>query len=548
MYKVLLVDDEPAIREGLCTIVDWPGKGFVVAGTAANGRDAVRLHRELSPDLIVIDIRMPVMDGIQAVEAIRETDAGCRILILSGYAEFEYARRAIFHGVDGYILKPLDEEELEKELDRVSVLLDREAFRLRQAEKVAALRREELIRQLLSSEAGKKPALESELLPLLGAPSNVYQIALVELAAAPGEAQSAAIARRWAKALEASGLGFVFHAAPYIGLLLKADVSQPCRRKEMALLLLKEAALEIRFTAAAGAPVRQPALIGQSYAGALEVLKRSFHLKGEEIYSAQAFPFPVEAVSCGMPDGGQRRGDSPEKGVAAEPDVEELAQQLFYAVDIGSPAGVEETVELAARLLAGYDASEDYLKKRFACLLTTVLNKVSVTHRQEGVQDWMSLVSDIYLKSRYADMLELIRSRLSELALSLSNESSVPVMKQMTGFIRRHYSENLKLETLARIFKYNSGYLGKMFKQHTGESFNTYLDRVRIEQAIALLREGLKVHQVSDRVGYANVDYFHSKFKKYVGVSPSAYKGGQEGKALHSAPEHKPHPAEPDSR
>ncbi|MGO4271310.1 helix-turn-helix domain-containing protein, partial [Paenibacillus sp. TAF58] len=77
----------------------------------------------------------------------------------------------------------------------------------------------------------------------------------------------------------------------------------------------------------------------------------------------------------------------------------------------------------------------------------------------------------------------------------------------------------------AELFNYTSGYLGKIFKNYTGAHFHTYLDQIRIQKAIELLGEGLKVHQVAQRVGYANADYFHSKFKKYVGESPSSYKG-----------------------
>ncbi|GJM72060.1 hypothetical protein HMSSN036_42760 [Paenibacillus macerans] len=97
-------------------------------------------------------------------------------------------------------------------------------------------------------------------------------------------------------------------------------------------------------------------------------------------------------------------------------------------------------------------------------------------------------------------------------------------VKIMLDLIHRNFNENLKLETLSGIFNYNSAYLGKLFKNATGEYFNTYLDKVRIEKAKAYLEEGLKVYQVAERVGYTNVDYFHSKFRKYVGTSPSAYR------------------------
>ena len=94
----------------------------------------------------------------------------------------------------------------------------------------------------------------------------------------------------------------------------------------------------------------------------------------------------------------------------------------------------------------------------------------------------------------------------------------------MIDLINRNYFENLKLETLADVFNYNSAYLGKLFKNVTGEYFNTYVDKVRIEKAKQLLDQGMKVYQVAEKVGYTNVDYFHSKFRKYVGTSPSAHR------------------------
>ena len=97
-------------------------------------------------------------------------------------------------------------------------------------------------------------------------------------------------------------------------------------------------------------------------------------------------------------------------------------------------------------------------------------------------------------------------------------------IKKLIDFTHRNYHENLKLEALAELFNYNSAYLGKLFKNYTGQYFNTYLDQVRMENAKTYLTQGLKVYRVAERVGYSNVDYFHHKFKKYVGMSPSKFR------------------------
>lgn len=522
MYKVLLVDDEPAIRAGLRTIVDWAGKGFEVIGDASNGREAIAKHKELSPDLIVIDIRMPGMDGLQAIGEIRSTDKQCHILILSGFADFSYAKEAIVHGVDGYILKPMDEDEMEEELERIRKALDKETQQAQKRELGTGARREETIQSLLLYEgpAAEREQLERELAPLLGPGWKLYQIVLVEMMLQEGQdpATVSLIKRRWAEAFDDTGTGFVFSSGSHLGLLIKEDAAQPSNRKDVARKLTELAGDDIRYVAAAGEAVRNLGNIRKSYNGALHLLKRSFLLKGQEIHTEkQLWPAPDEVRPL---------QSQPDVAVqSAAPDLDAYAQQLFYALDIGSREGVEEALKEAGDRITAYDYSESYIKKSFAHILTVVLNRITVAHSQEAMLDVMPLVADLYRAPYYGEMMDMIRERLHQLAFRLCNESNVPVMKQVLDFINRHYYENLKLESLAELFKYNSGYLGKMFKQHTGENFNTYLDKVRIRHAIELLGEGLKVHQVADRVGYANVDYFHSKFKKYVGESPSSFKG-----------------------
>ena len=110
MYKVLITDDEPMIREGLRTLIDWEQHGFQVVDTAANGRDAIQKYNLYNPDLMIVDIRMPGMSGLELIETLRQDGGQQHVLILSGYADFDYAKKAINLRIDGYLLKPIDEE------------------------------------------------------------------------------------------------------------------------------------------------------------------------------------------------------------------------------------------------------------------------------------------------------------------------------------------------------------------------------------------------------------------------------------------------------
>ncbi len=112
MFKVLLIDDEPIIREGLETIIDWSQHGFEICGEAANGRDGLEKVRHMQPDLLIVDIKMPVIDGLKLLEELRKEGNQVQALILTGYSEFAYAQKAVNLGAIGYILKPIDEDDL----------------------------------------------------------------------------------------------------------------------------------------------------------------------------------------------------------------------------------------------------------------------------------------------------------------------------------------------------------------------------------------------------------------------------------------------------
>ncbi|MBW5445156.1 response regulator [Cohnella sp. CFH 77786] len=512
MYKVLVVDDEPAIRQGLLKIVDWDALGFRVVGDVSNGRKAVALHQELSPELIVIDIRMPVMDGLEAIREIRKTDGDCQFLILSGYADFDYAKQAIAMNVSGYVLKPIDEEELKKELLRIRSSLDQLSDRGKWSGIPSDALQEELILKLIAADPAYAPELESALKPLTLFAGKSKQILLAEAEdislAGMGDLES--VKRKWLEAVKAEELGYGFQTGSYVGFLLKEDLSRPAAFNEWTRLLQDACGTNLGFTAAAGRIVYDLADIRQSYEGALGVLKNRFLLAGGRIHLETETDLSHSAAA-------------PNKD--APPDLEALALKLFYLLDLGKREEVAEAIEETGRALAAFDSSEAAIKSGFAQVLSVALNKLAVLHPSVNIQDYAPLLAELYQHTHYDEVVSAVHAQLAGLAGRLGADGCLPVVKQVIDFIQRHYQENLKLETLAEMFNYNRGYLGRMFKQHTGDSFHTFLDKIRIQQAIRLLGEGHKVYLVSELVGYPNVDYFRSKFKKYVGVYPSSFKG-----------------------
>ena len=131
-FKVLLIDDEPGALEGLALWIDWERLGFSVCGTAGNGVEGLKMIHGLAPDLVITDVNMPLMDGLHMIETWQEhhRDSGVKFAIMSGYSEFEYARKALRHGIHHYMLKPIIAEEAEEELGKIHTELMQEHRRL----------------------------------------------------------------------------------------------------------------------------------------------------------------------------------------------------------------------------------------------------------------------------------------------------------------------------------------------------------------------------------------------------------------------------------
>ena len=133
-YRVLLADDEEEIRVGISRKIDWPGLGFVLVGEAGNGEEALELAEQLRPDVVLTDIKMPFMDGLELCRRLRQSLPGAKLVVFSGFDDFEYARQAVGMGVSEYILKPINAVELSEVLTKLRRQLDSQRLERRDME------------------------------------------------------------------------------------------------------------------------------------------------------------------------------------------------------------------------------------------------------------------------------------------------------------------------------------------------------------------------------------------------------------------------------
>lgn len=509
MIKVMIVDDEPKIREGLKAIVPWDDLGFSVAGTASNGHEALELYDEIRPELVVADIRMPGMDGLTLIQKLRERDEKLHILILSGYADFDYAKKAIAHRADGYLLKPVDEDEMVSYLEKIRQDCREEHEKARWNEAAGKWSKDIFIQSLLSGLTEEETPLLADKAKALGLEAKEYQVLLIEPYKLAGPALEAAefeeIAARVGEYFKQGQRGIPFSQHAQVGVLLTQTVVGAQMRRQLfeeLEVLFKESGT--KAAAALGGLARRLEEVSESYREARELLKRQFFASEDGVLCRESMP--------------------ESEGTSEQP--ENLEDRLYYAMDIGNRELARTLVRSVGVWLTGLEVSEAEIKRYYAELLTSLLSRLSARHQELGgcLKSFTDKIALIYQQKTLRQLYHHVDGLLDDMLQPLGERTQEHDLKALLDMIHRNYSDNLKLETLAGVFNYNTAYLGKMFKQSTGEYFNTYLDKVRIEHAKQFLQQGMKVYQVAEKVGYTNVDYFHSKFRKYVGTSPSSYK------------------------
>lgn len=212
MYRVFLVDDEPLICKGLRETVEWDSLGLEIAGEAHNGMDAMEMIAATHPHIIITDIRMPGMDGISLIKAIREKDLSIRIIILSGYSDYQFLKEAIRLGVDGYLLKPIDTDELISNLKNLVSTIEKEQMQTLRLYRGLELLRANTLNRLVTGEIGRCEFDEKATLLDICLDAEHYQCAICAPASESDDADaSAAIAiqRACQSLTEGNGITFV---------------------------------------------------------------------------------------------------------------------------------------------------------------------------------------------------------------------------------------------------------------------------------------------------------------------------------------------------
>ncbi|MCD7709581.1 MAG: response regulator [Clostridiales bacterium] len=517
METVFFAEDEATIRKGLKFIIDWKALGFDICGEADNGEDALRRILELAPSLVLIDLSMPRLHGLDVISRAREEGFNGKFIILSGYSSFKYAQEAIKNGVNFYLTKPLDEDELYSAVCEVRDMLEKEKQQSTDLKSLRDKAKTVILYELLTDT--QTSPVSTETASDLRLDADSYQVVICEdfnqhEAAAPYPfAELLRVTNRDNSTFErvtADGRDVVLLKGPY-GLRKLNDFLEHFEKQPPQ----GGSPMDSLFLAY-GRPVDSLGDIHLSYADATSLLDRRFFCaQGQHTLGFGELP----EIQCGTADGG------------VTPLGEELL--LKYATNFVG------YIQSFNRRMVAQALSE--LEDTLSCVsdgineIKLFLTDLYLHIREQINQNYASAEIPFSKNSAVIDFIntqnylyEIIRflSEQFEMIMNATgNPSRDTILDDVLFYIDHNFRHNIKLETIAPLFGYNSAYLGKIFNKAVGESFNSYIDHKRIEQSKQLLLENnLKVYEIAEQVGYKNVEYFHKKFKKYVQMSPAEFR------------------------
>lgn len=526
MYRVLLVDDEEDVREGLVVEVDWEALDLRIVGLAENGREALEMAERVEPDIVVTDISMPFMDGLELARRLRERNPLVKVVILTGYDEFDYARQAVSLSVDEYLLKPFSAGHLTELLTRL------------RAQMAAEVAEREDVQQLRDHYYTSLPLLQADLMATLlhrqKSPEYIhgkakqcgldlhgerYGVSVLTLhmdgdQSADAELKQFAALNIAAEVWTEHGAGHAFMHQETIVLLYvdRWGGEDGEKRQQQALENVMRSInhyLRIPATVGSGSIVNTLAGVKHAYEDALLALDYRL-VPGTDplIYIADV-----------------------ERQTAGKLRFDELKQQtLTRCLKAGTQAELEDALEIIFR-----EITVEHGRSDIQLYLIEVLTNVWKAAQASG-----EAMEDIFGAGfqLYADLFRLpglseAQGKVREVCLLVQHRIASgrqhvykDIVEQALSFTKEHYADpDLSIQKVCGHLHISSGYFCGIFKKEVQLTFLQYLMQIRMEAAKELLRSTeMKSFEIAGQVGFAEPNYFSFCFKKHIGVSPKEYR------------------------
>ncbi len=538
MLKVFLVEDESVVREGLRDNIAWQQYGYQFAGEASDGEMALPLIRKLRPDVLITDIKMPFMDGLALSRMVSQEFPQTKIVIISGYDDFEYARQAISVGVEQYLLKPVTRMNLQKVLQEIRGKIENEReqenyiekFRKEMQEYEQFSRRnffEKLFGGHLSVqeiyEEAQKLSLELD-----AACYNLAMVSLWEKKNPEGRGKDLGLAERKQEELMhyfmryPEYLVFRWNITTY-GILMKGEMQQMEELRTRCVNNISRICNEpdMEWYLAVGDPVERVSLLPECYNRVNHTLSYRFLKPREHVLAYRG----ADNENHGQEEGGLGGVD------IAKTDPEIIKGFLMR----GQQDELEDFVD--SYLESQKDALRSKLFRDYLMLsirFTAIAYAESLGFTQEELlgNAWTDKMQNLSLDRK--DMKPYMMSLLGkaiELGSRERDSQGKKIIQKALDYIEDNFAqEALSLNAAAQAANVSANYLSALFSQEKKTTFTEYVTQKRMEAAKRLLR-GTEKHsgEIAAEVGFKDPHYFSFVFKKTQGCTPREYRAGTKG-------------------
>lgn len=484
MYKVMVVDDEKYIRKSIINRVDWQQFGLTVEAEAGNGMEALDMLETVRPEVILVDIRMPRMDGLEFIAEAKKRFPRSSYVIMSAYNDFSYAKKAIQLGVEDYILKPVEEEELGKILENI----------------VYRLNEERLVKQLLRGKNGQSG------LPFRG--KNMMALAFyMEDDEDLEERIKNEVKKELSRMMPEAAVYYLkdySRSDCYVFLINGSQLSEVFGEQFMEQIWLEFDAWE--GAAACSGPLPN-SRVNDAVAQCMNLLKRKIFCPERKIVPP----------ACNVKRGAAKEPENAGSGLTA-------LYQYILEQDYGRLVSkLREAIGTVIREENGTDTIEAFINEVLALL----------KHIPKEQHDSIDL-DIIFHEFNSRDYLLAYKSseKLKEdlyyavgQTINTTCTDDQDVIFEIKTYIQDHYADNLNAAEIAQKFFLNASYLSTLFKEKTGLNLTAYVEGIRMEKAKHLLEKSSQsVTDVAIAAGYSDSSYFSKVFKRYSGMTPRQYR------------------------
>lgn len=531
MLKLMIVDDEAVIRKGIATIVDWTAMGIELVAEASNGRDALNRALLCQPDIVLTDIKMPLVNGIEFARLLLEKRPQTRVVFLTGYSDYEYMKSAVKLGAVDYLLKPVRVLELEEMICRIREDILQERQKKQQENSVTKLltRNRPVLRgnclylfmngRCSASEFFER-AFELEI-PVQG---PAYVAIVLEIddysrisrqAGNDYEMRYAVlnIAEEMLLQVGPTVFGYLPEESRLIGIVNlengePEDVAEACRQVQFYIRQF----LNFTVTAAISARVTEPEALPEACRYACNALDQKIYAGKNQVLLPKDGPVNPSRKTI----------------LLKKADENELREAISMRNNLRLQKKLDEIFDT-------YLSSERYSARSLRQFGFTLLMIALHTLEDERISQEEAFGANARLSEEMASyetvdeihmFLKNIYFRTLQALENQNTAGSSRIVRDAMKYMRQNYANNIQAADVAGAACVTPNYFSRVFRQETGETFTEWLNKFRVERAKELLKtqSDEKIYEIAEQVGFGDYKYFSFIFKKYTGYSPVTYK------------------------